>query len=339
MKRIYWILTSISLYSLLSCSNGAKDTREYQTVKTDTVVSAGGQTSLQYPGKVKAAQDISLAFRVSGTIQKIYVKDGARVQAGQLLAELDPTDYQVQLDATDPDNWNRFAAGLLAILLCLCSFSMPAFASGTDPAPEPLPEITKEEPTTGGMEPLGVPITPKGNATLVDDFYGDKQLITVTTKAGNYFYILIDRANEDKETSVHFLNQVDDADLLALLDEEPQETEVCTCTVKCDVGDVNENCPLCEKSLRNCTAPEAVKTDTETPEEKPKSSIGSLMILLVLALAGGGAALYYFKFRKPKADTTGHDDLDEYDFGEDEDADEEPAEIEIHSEDGQESEI
>ena len=103
MKRIYWILTSISLYSLLSCSNGAKDTREYQTVKTDTVVSAGGQTCLQYPGKVKAAQDISLAFRVSGTIQKIYVKDGARVQAGQLLAELDPTDYQVQLDATEAE--------------------------------------------------------------------------------------------------------------------------------------------------------------------------------------------------------------------------------------------
>ena len=41
-------------------------------------------------------------------------------------------------------------------------------------------------------------------------------------QAGNYYYILIDRANEDKETSVHFLNQVDDADLLALLDEEPQ---------------------------------------------------------------------------------------------------------------------
>ena len=185
-----------------------------------------------------------------------------------------------------PD-WNRrFAAGLLAILLCLCSFSMPAFASGTDPAPEPLPEIIEEEPTTGGMEPEGVPITPKGNATLVDDFYGDKQLITVTTKAGNYFYILIDRANEDKETSVHFLNQVDDADLLALLDEEPQEAEVCTCTVKCEAGNVNENCPLCEKSLRNCTAPEAVKSDAETPEEKPKSNMGSLMILLVLVLAG-----------------------------------------------------
>lgn len=235
----------------------------------------------------------------------------------------------------------------VAAALCMATTTVTAYAGGADPDPAPLPETTEapaevpeetEEPTTGGMEPEGVPVTPQGNAVLVDDFFGDKQLITVTTKAGNYFYILIDRANEDKETSVHFLNQVDDADLLALLDEEPQDTEFCTCTVKCEAGNVNENCPLCEKSLRNCTAPEAVKTDTETPQEKPKSNMGSLMILLVLALAGGGAALYYFKFRKPKADTTGHDDLDEYDFGEDEDADEEPAEIEIHSEDGQEDE-
>ena len=235
----------------------------------------------------------------------------------------------------------------VAAALCMATTTVTAYAGGADPDPVPLPETTEapaevpeetEEPTTGGMEPEGVPVTPQGNATLVDDFFGDKQLITVTTKAGNYFYILIDRANEDKEASVHFLNQVDDADLLALLDEEPQAAEVCTCTVKCEAGNVNENCPLCEKSLRSCTAPEAVKTDTETPQEKPKSNMGSLMILLVLALTGGGAALYYFKFRKPKADTTGHDDLDEYDFGEDEDADEEPAEIEIHSEDGQEDE-
>ena len=171
-----------------------------------------------------------------------------------------------------PDNWNRFAAGLLAILLCLCSFSMPAFASGSDPAPEPLPEIIEEEPTTGGMEPEDVPITPKGNATLVDDFYGDKQLITVTTKAGNYFYILIDRANEDKETAVHFLNQVDEADLKALMEdgETAEETPaVCNCTEKCAAGAVNTACPVCAVNMAECTGQEPEPTPDPETEPEP----------------------------------------------------------------------
>ena len=117
----------------------------------------------------------------------------------------------------------------VAAALCMATTTVTAYAGGADPDPVPLPETTEapaevpeetEEPTTGGMEPEGVPVTPQGNAALVDDFFGDKQLITVTTKAGNYFYILIDRANEDKETAVHFLNQVDDADLQALLEDE-----------------------------------------------------------------------------------------------------------------------
>lgn len=40
---------------------------------------------------------------MSGTIRKIYVEDGARVREGQLLAELDPADYRVQLDATEAE--------------------------------------------------------------------------------------------------------------------------------------------------------------------------------------------------------------------------------------------
>ena len=222
-----------------------------------------------------------------------------------------------------PD-WNRrFAAGLLAILLFLCSFSMPVFASGSDPAPEPLPEIIEEEPTTGGMEPEGVPITPKGNATLVDDFYGDKQLITVTTKAGNYFYILIDRANEDKETAVHFLNQVDDADLQALLEDGKKEPEVCTCTAKCQAGAVNTACLVCKNNLTACNGPEPQPEEEKPQEEKP-SGMGGLVVFFVVALLGGGAALYFLKFKKEKADTTGNDDLAEYDFGEDEDDEDEP---------------
>lgn len=103
MKRIYWISVSILLLSLASCSSRKKDAGAVQTVKIDTVIAADGQTLLQYPGKVKAAQDINLAFRVSGTIHKIHVKDGSAVRQGQLLAELDPTDYQVQLDATEAE--------------------------------------------------------------------------------------------------------------------------------------------------------------------------------------------------------------------------------------------
>ena len=46
-------------------------------------------------------------------------------------------------------------------------------------------------------------------------------------------------------------------------------------------------------------------------------------MFLVVALIGGGAALYFVKFKKPKADTKGGDELDEYDFGEDDE--DEPA--------------
>lgn len=62
----------------------------------------------------------------------------------------------------------------------------------------------------------------------------------------------------------------------------------------------------------------------EAPKEEPKSNnMGGLVVFLLVALSCGDAALYYFKFRKPPADTTGSDNLDEYDFGDDED--DEPA--------------
>ena len=230
----------------------------------------------------------------------------------------------------------RFTVTLAAVL-CMAAFSVTAYAGGADPDPEPLPESTEAplpeetgEPTTGGieMEPEGVPVTPEGNAALVDDFYGDKQLITVTTKAGNYFYILIDRANEDKETSVHFLNQVDDADLQALLEDGEQEPQVCTCTAKCEAGAVNTACPVCKNNLTACAGPEPEPADEEEPAapEKESGGMGGLVVFLVVALAGGGVALYFFKLRKPKADVKGGDDLDEYDFGEDEDDEEEAPE-------------
>lgn len=222
----------------------------------------------------------------------------------------------------------RMFTATLAAVLCMAAFSVTAYAGGVDPDPQPLPEET-EEPTTGGieMEPEDVPVTPKGNAALVDDFFGDKQLITVTTKAGNYFYILIDRANEDKETSVHFLNQVDDADLQALLEDGEQEPKACTCTEKCEAGAVNTSCSVCKNNLTACTGPEPEHDDEEKPIalEKENGGMGGLLVFFVVVLLGGGAALYFLKFKKGKADTTGNDDLAEYDFGEDEDDEDEPS--------------
>ena len=60
---------------------------------------------------------------------------------------------------------------------------------------------------------------------MVDDYqttFSDgtaQQFITLVSKSGTYFYLIIDRAADGDQTA-HFLNMVDEADLLALMDEE-----------------------------------------------------------------------------------------------------------------------
>ncbi len=111
----------------------------------------------------------------------------------------------------------RICTTLSALCLTMVvafGFTIPAFAQGSEQAPAAPAEDSTNDSNVIVEETEPAPaLTPDGNAALVDDFGGNKQLITVTTKAGNYFYILIDRANEDKKTAVHFLNQVDEADL------------------------------------------------------------------------------------------------------------------------------
>ena len=234
----------------------------------------------------------------------------------------------------------------VAAALCMATTTVTAYAGGADPDPVPLPETTEapaevpeetEEPTTGGMEPEGVPVTPEGNATLVDDFYGDKQLITVTTKAGNYFYILIDRANEDKKTAVHFLNQVDEADLMALMEDGNAKEEppaVCSCTKKCEAGAVNTTCPVCVTDKSKCTgkAPEP-PAETPEPEKEKPAGLNPAALILLLALLGGGGVFAYLKLVKNKPKTKGNDSLDDYDYGE-EDSEEWETEDEEVLEDG-----
>ena len=220
----------------------------------------------------------------------------------------------------------RLFTAALAVALCATAFAVPAFAGGGDGEPyyteTAEPEVTEEpqEETTGGMEPEGQPLTPEGNATLVDDFYGDKQLITVSTKAGNYFYILIDRANEDAETAVHFLNQVDEADLMALMEDgEAQETPaVCTCTEKCQAGAMNTSCEVCAVNMAECAGAEPEPEPEPEPEEEKSGGMGALALVLVLVVLGGGGAFAYIKFIRPKQASKASADPDDYDFADEE---------------------
>lgn len=215
-------------------------------------------------------------------------------------------------------------SALCAALVLMMGLSVTAFAQGTD---QPPAEDATNDTNVVVEETEDSPaLTPEGNAALVDDFGGNKQLITVTTKAGNYFYILIDRANEDKETAVHFLNQVDEADLTALM-EDGQTTQeqpaTCTCTEKCMAGVVNTACPVCATNMSVCAGKEP-EPETPEPEEPAQNATGlnPAILLVVLALLGGGGALAYFKLVKNKPKTKGNDNLDDYDYGED-DADQE----------------
>ena len=170
----------------------------------------------------------------------------------------------------------------------------------------------------------GAALTPDGNLSLIDDIGSSarigKQFITVETRNGNVFYIIIDRDDEGEET-VHFLNQVDEADLLTLMGDDAPAAEtpaVCNCKEKCAAGAVNTNCPVCKNNLSECSGKEVVAEPEPEPEQpEKKSSGGLLVIVLLLALAGGGA-FAYVKFIKPKQGVKVSADPDDYDFEDEE---------------------
>ena len=192
----------------------------------------------------------------------------------------------------------------------------------------------------GGALPddVGAALSPDGNLSLNDDIGSSttsgKQFITVESKNGNVFYLIIDRDDEGEET-VHFLNQVDEADLMALTEEgeAAEKPIVCSCTDKCQAGAVNTACKVCMTNMSECVGeePEPVTPDEpEEPVEEKKGGAGAIVAVVLILAAGGGAA-FYFLVLKPKQGKKVPSDLDDFDLEDEEEyltEDEETEDIE-----------
>lgn len=103
MKRnfIFFLLGMFLFCMACRTEKTAKDT--VVTVKIDTVKNYQDELYITYPGKVKPASDVNLSFRVAGPILRIPVEAGAFVRKGQLIAEIDPRDYEIQFSATEAE--------------------------------------------------------------------------------------------------------------------------------------------------------------------------------------------------------------------------------------------
>ena len=193
---------------------------------------------------------------------------------------------------------NKRICAALSALLCVVMFALPAFA------------VAETQP-----------LTPDGNLEIVGDIlHDDKQFITVTSRSGAEFYIVIDRSRDSD--NVYFLNQVDDVDLFALLEENSSAN--CSCKEKCVVGTVNSDCLVCRMDVKSCKGKVSeVKSETisdsEPAETEKKPDI--LPVILIVGVIGGGAVIGFLKLRKNKpkaASVPDFDDTDDEDFAEDE---------------------
>ncbi|PDX67089.1 hypothetical protein CGS57_04480 [Faecalibacterium prausnitzii] len=202
----------------------------------------------------------------------------------------------------------KFGALLLSAVLCV-GMAVPAFAYGGEPVEEVeqpvLTDSSEEDAVTVTDESSGA-LTPEGNLTLVDDYhtnYSDgsgQQFITLVSKSGNTFYLVIDRNAKGQQT-VHFMNLVDEADLLALMEEDAADAY--TAEKEAAVQAELERKQAEEDAKK--AAEEAAASDTEQPKENKVTKIASSflgVVVLIALAAGGGFYFYRQQMQKKKAE-------------------------------------
>lgn len=243
---------------------------------------------------------------------------------------------------------------LLVLVMCMTTLATTAFAYADDPEDSTIPteETTATEETEPSVIPPVIETTPEettpvvaeegaafsedGNLITRDllfDKNTNKQFITVQTRNGETFYIIIDYDKPLDEDGDHyetyFLNLVDEADIQALL-EEAGIVATCECTNKCVAGSVNTSCEICSKNMTECVGKEAEPvvettepTEPSEPVEEPTGEVQPTAVLaLVVVIGVVGAGIFFFiKNKKSASKTKGKTDLDTYDYGMDDEDD------------------
>ena len=199
----------------------------------------------------------------------------------------------------------KLGALLVSAALCV-GMAAPAFAFEGEAAPveQPvLPEVVEEDAVTVTDETSGA-LTPEGNLTLVDDYhtnYSDgsgQQFITLVSKSGNTFYLVIDRNAKGQQT-VHFMNLVDEADLLALMEEDAADAY----TAEKEAAAQAEQDRLKAEEEAKKAAEEAATAATPKENKVTKYAGAFLGVVALIALAAGGGFYFYRQqMQKKKAE-------------------------------------
>ena len=197
---------------------------------------------------------------------------------------------------------NKVCALVLSVALC-AGMAAPAFAFEGEAAPVEQPvleEVVEEDVVTVTDETSGA-LTPEGNLTLVDDSHTDysdgsgQQFITLVAKSGATFYLVIDRNAKGQQT-VHFMNLVDEADLLALMEEDAADAY----TAEKEAAAQAEQDRLKAEEEAKKAAEEAASGEEQPKENKvTKIASGFLGVVVLIALAAGGG-FYVFAKQKQK---------------------------------------
>ena len=195
--------------------------------------------------------------------------------------------------------------GALLVSAALCAgMAAPAFAFEGEAAPveQPvLPEVVEEDVVTITDETSGA-LTPEGNLTLVDDYhtsYSDgsgQQFITLVSKSGNTFYLVIDR-NAKGENTVHFMNLVDEADLLSLMEDEDADAYTAE---KEAAAQAKQELKQAEEDAKKAAEEAAASGSEQTGGNKVTKYAATFLGVLALVGLVAGGGIYTFMKQKQK---------------------------------------